>query len=218
MKPYPDPLLFRCLGGLFLLFAVQAVAAPTPFPGDLFGYREIPQDNMKTFGQWVQVLERHILIDLPETNCTGATLDRCQLRRWLAFLQSIQHQPRAVQLREVNRYANRKAYVLDIDNYGLEDYWAVPREFLYNNGDCEDYAITKLFSLRWLGFAPEQLRIVVLQDTNLRTPHAVLAVAEDNDILILDNQIEEVVSHRKIVHYAPVYSINELHWWLHLDN
>ena len=37
---------------------------------------------------------------------------------------------------------------------------------------------TKLFSLRWLDFSPAELRIVVLQDTNLRVPHAVLAVAE----------------------------------------
>jgi len=101
---------------------------------------------------------------------------------------------------------------------GAEDYWAVAREFLYNDGDCEDYAITKLFSLRWLDFSPAELRIVVLQDTNLRVPHAVLAVADQNDILILDNQIQEVVSHQAIVHYLPVYSINEQHWWMHLPD
>src|SRR5690606_7024803 len=104
---------------------------------------------------------------------------------------------------------------LDIDNYGLDDYWAVAREFLYNGGDCEDYAITKLLSLRWLGLATERLRIVVLQDTNLRIPHAVLAVYDNDDIFILDNLTEQVVSHRDIVHYVPVYSINEAHWWIH---
>ncbi len=140
------------------------------------------------------------------------------MRNWLTFLQSLERLPPTVQIAEVNRFANSKSYVLDIDNYGVEDYWAVPKEFLYNNGDCEDYAITKMFSLRWLGFAQDELRIVVLQDTNLRIPHAVLAVADRNDILILDNQIEEVISHRKIVHYAPVYSINEAHWWIHLNN
>jgi predicted transglutaminase-like cysteine proteinase len=56
----------------------------------------------------------------------------------------------------------------------------------------------------------------VLQDTNLRVPHAVLAVANGEDILILDNQIQQVISHHDIVHYAPVYSIGEHDWWIHL--
>jgi predicted transglutaminase-like cysteine proteinase len=105
--------------------------------------------------------------------------------------------------------------VLDFDNYGLEDYWAIPHEFLFNGGDCEDYAITKLLSLRWLGYSADKLRIVVLQDTNLRIAHAVLAFGADDDILILDNQVEEVLSHQSIVHYVPVYSVSEFQWWMH---
>ena len=67
-------------------------------------------------------------------------------------------------------------------------------------------------------FPIDDLRLVVLQDTNLRVPHAVLAVSMKDDILILDNQIQEVVSHRDIVHYAPVYAINEHHWWLYFPD
>jgi len=201
-----------------MLVCPATQASPATFPDGLFGYRQTQQADTAIFGQWIQVLERHILIDTPEGDCTGATLNRCHLRNWLAFLESLKQMPADQQLDAVNRYANRKAYVLDIDNYGVEDYWAVPKEFLYNNGDCEDYAITKMFSLRWLGFNQDELRIVVLQDTNLRIPHAVLAVANRGDILILDNQISGVISHREIVHYAPVYSINESHWWIHLSN
>jgi len=201
-----------------VLLCSAAHASSTTFPDNLFGYRQTLQSDTAIFGQWVQALERHILIDIPEGDCTSATLNRCHLRNWLTFLAGLKDLPPDRQLDEVNRYANRKPYVLDIDNYGIEDYWAVPREFLYNNGDCEDYAITKMFSLRWLGFDQDALRIVVLQDTNLRIPHAVLAVASLDDILILDNQTSEVISHRKIVHYAPVYSINESHWWIHLSN
>ena len=112
--------------------------------------------------------------------------------------------------------ANDKDYVLDLDNYGLEDYWAIPREFFANGGDCEDFAITKYFSLRWLGYPRETLRIVVVQDTNLRVPHAVLAVARGADVLVLDNQVREVLKHREVVHYVPVYSINESRWWIHM--
>ena len=217
LKPWPTYLPFYLLFAfgcpLFLLPA--SVAA---FPAGLFGYQQAEQPDTQVFQQWIHALERHLQIDLAEGDCTEKQLNSCHLRNWLAFLATLRELPSTEQLAAVNRYANTRDYVLDIDNYGLEDYWAVPREFLYNNGDCEDYAITKLFSLRWLGYPVEALRIVVLQDTNLRVPHAVLAVAAQKDIMILDNQIHEVVSHKDIVHYAPVYSINEQHWWIHLPD
>lgn len=138
------------------------------------------------------------------------------MQQWLEFLNQVRGLPRDEQIRRVNRFANTRDYILDLRNYGIEDYWAIPREFLANGGDCEDYAITKLFSLRWLGYSSADMRIVVLQDTNLRVPHAVLALDWDGDIMILDNQVDQVLSHRAILHYAPVYSINEQRWWLHL--
>ncbi|WP_297529438.1 transglutaminase-like cysteine peptidase [Thiohalobacter sp.] len=183
---------------------------------ELFGYRELRQSDISPFTQWLSVLERHVTEDVPEADCSERRFNRCHLRQWRAFLDGLRGRPLTEQLQAVNAYANRKPYVLDIDNYGIPDYWAVAREFLYNGGDCEDYAITKLFSLLWLGVAPERMRLVVLQDTNLRIPHAVLAVfTDDGRTLILDNQIQAVVEDRSIVHYVPVYSINQQAWWIH---
>jgi predicted transglutaminase-like cysteine proteinase len=204
--------LFWALFGCLLLAWSGQAAYATP---SLFGYQETQQADLTPFKQWLDVLERHIRLDLPEADCTETRFNSCHLRAWHAFLDSIRSLPFATQLARINDYANNKKYVLDIDNYGMTDYWAVAREFLYNGGDCEDYAITKLLSLRWLGVSMDQLRIVVLQDTNLRIPHAVLAVYNNNDVLILDNQTQQVVSHRDIVHYVPVYSINETHWWIY---
>jgi len=200
---------------LSLLAASNSWASTDLFPVDLFGYAETPQEAIETFPQWADALERHLLTGLPEGDCASSRLNRCNLHAWRDYVAGLAALPRREQIVAVNAYANRQAYVLDLDNYGLEDFWAIPREFLFKGGDCEDYAITKLLSLRWLGFDPAALRIVVLQDTNLRVPHAVLAVAADNDILVLDNQVRQVVRHRDIVHYAPVYSINEQRWWLH---
>ena len=188
-------------------------ASATP---QLFDYREERQNSMEYLPQWLSALERHLIEDLPEGNCKESFFNRCHLKEWFAFLEEIRVLPPEEQIRAVNSYANKKRYVLDISNYGMEDYWAIAKEFLYNGGDCEDYAITKFFSLKWLGFKPKKVRLVVLQDTNLRIPHAVLAVFFEGDILILDNQSQEVTSHRKIVHYVPLYSVNEEEWWLHL--
>ncbi|MCC7258363.1 MAG: transglutaminase-like cysteine peptidase [Gammaproteobacteria bacterium] len=185
------------------------------FADDLFGYRQQGQAALDTFPQWLQALERHLRDDLRDGDCSEPRLNRCHMSRWLTFLGGLRGRPVAEQLREVNRYANEMDYVLDFENYRVEDYWAIPREFLGNGGDCEDYAIAKYFSLRWLGFPGGDLRIVIVQDTNLRAPHAVLAVGRGPEILVLDNQVREVIPHRQVVHYAPVYSINQQGWWIH---
>lgn len=203
---------------LFIIFSLLPLAFPYKVCASLslFNYKEVHQPDMEYVPQWLSVLERHITDDVPDGNCTEGFFNRCHLMEWFSFLESIKSLPPQKQIAAVNLYANKKSYVLDITNYGLEDYWAIAKEFLDNGGDCEDYAITKFFSLRWLGFKPDMFRIVILQDTNLRIPHAVLAVNFNNDTLIMDNQSQEVLSHEKIVHYVPLFSVDEKNWWLHL--
>jgi len=201
---------------LLLLLPPPALSSASADFNHLFGYTAQPQQSMNYLPQWLSVLERHLIQDVPEGNCTDTFFNRCHLKNWLLFLETIRAKPLLEQINAVNLYANKKSYILDPANYGQEDYWAIAREFLYNGGDCEDYAITKFFSLRWLGIDTDALRIVILQDTNLRIAHAVLAVSYGNDILILDNQTQRVVSHQQIAHYLPLYSVNENKWWLHL--
>jgi predicted transglutaminase-like cysteine proteinase len=106
--------------------------------------------------------------------------------------------------------------VLDIVNYGVENYWATPREFAINDGDCKDYAIAKYFTLRKLGWREDDLRIVVLQDMNLDEAHAITVAYSDNTAYVLDNLLGQVVRAAIIHHYHPFYSINETGWWLHV--
>jgi predicted transglutaminase-like cysteine proteinase len=200
----------------FSLLASTGSAASTQAanPGSLFGFHEQQREGLDIFPQWTSVLKRHAKDNLSDGDCNKPRL-RCHLAEWQQFLGTIKGQPARQQLTAVNTFANEKKYVLDIDIYGAPDYWAIPREFLYNDGDCEDFAILKYMSLRQLGFSADMMRVVVLQDTNLRTAHAVLALYTDNDILILDNQAQQIVSHRNIVHYVPIFSVNEKHWWMH---
>lgn len=205
------------LAGLISILAMRGLGASNN-TGSLFGYQEIYKDDLTMFPQWLSVLARHIEEITPHGSCDSIQFNRCHLQMWQDFLREISQLPRDEQIRRVNLYANEKPYVLDIENYGVLDYWATPGEFLENNGDCEDYAIFKMLSLKYLGFAIKDMRVVVVQDTNLKIPHAILALNQDNDILILDNQIKQVISHRNIFHYVPVYSLNEHNWWMHLPN
>ena len=97
-------------------------------------------------------------------------------------------------LRYVNTFWNRFPYREDITNWGKADYWVWPNLFLKKSGDCEDYAIIKYFTLKELGMDTDKLRIVVLRDTLRRLSHAVLAVYMDNDIVILDNISNAIMS------------------------
>jgi len=200
---------------LLVITSFSAVAANNP-PIELFGYKELHRSTLHLFPQWLSVLDRHLKEETAEGRCDASVFNRCHLREWQVFLQGIRQLGADEQIRKVNSYANNKEYILDLENYGLEDYWATPRQFLQNNGDCEDFAIIKMLSLKQLGFEVDKMRVVVVQDTNQKTAHAVMSINRRSDILILDNQIEEVISHRDIYHYVPVYSVKENSWWMHL--
>jgi predicted transglutaminase-like cysteine proteinase len=209
----------RCLW-LALALACTVLALPAagsePSYPALFGSRETRSASLGPFQKWTGMLERQIeerpLYDGP---CTARRFNRCHLTEWRQLLRDIAALEPAAQLEAVNTFMNRAPYVTDPVNYGVPDYWATPLQFLNKDGDCEDYAIAKFVSLRQLGFPQEQMRIVVVDDLNLRIPHAILVVYISGRAYVLDNQISRVVPAEIINHYKPIYSINEQAWWLH---
>ncbi|MGB8274742.1 MAG: transglutaminase-like cysteine peptidase [Alphaproteobacteria bacterium] len=195
--------------------AGPAAPATHAYP-QLFGTREIESKNLATFPKWLGVVERYGEERSGENGpCPANTMVSCRLPEWSAFLGTLRGEDSLAQLQNVNHYVNNHPYVLDPVNYHVPDYWATPKQFLDIDGDCEDYAIAKYYSLRELGFDKDEMRVVVLQDLNLQLPHAILVVYLDAKAYVLDNQIPEVVSAEIIHHYRPYYSINEDHWWLH---
>lgn len=172
--------------------------------------------NLKPFAKWLGVLERYREDGSARSaGCRPGDPESCHLHDWRAFLGTLKTDDRMTQLQLVNRYMNEHPYVIDPVNYHVLDYWATPKQFLDIDGDCEDYAIAKYYSLRVLGFDRADMRVVVLQDLNLGMPHAILVVYMNGAAYVLDNQIPQVVNANIIHHYRPYYSINEEHWWLH---
>ncbi len=195
--------------------AEAEVKNPSARPG-VFGTIAIRSSNLKPFPKWRGALDRYFkeekFVNRP---CTSTLFNPCQLKEWKAFLKGLEGKDRRVQLERINKEMNYKRYILDIINYRVVDYWATPLQFFSKDGDCEDYAITKYMSLRTLGVPAEDMRIVVLQDMNLRLAHAVLVVYLNDEAFVLDNQIRWVVKETTIRHYRPYYSVNESNWWLH---
>lgn len=197
------------------LVCAAPAAADNVFPA-VFGAREVRHADLSAFHKWTGMLDRRQSEQqLPEGDCGEKRLNKCHVREWRATMAELSGKDRLSQIEGVNGFLNRVSYVTDPVNWGLPDYWATPLQFLRKEGDCEDYAIAKFLSLKALGFTNDDMRIVVLDDLNLRVPHAVLVVRHEGRLLLLDNQVRGVVPVERIRHYKPIFSINEEAWWLH---
>jgi predicted transglutaminase-like cysteine proteinase len=125
-------------------------------------------------------------------------------------------------LAAINQFFNRRiAFRDDIDAWRQVDYWASPLEAMEKGeGDCEDYAIGKYFSLLAAGTPLDRLRMVYVR-AQLGGPggptqaHMVLAyyAAPDAEPLILDNLIDDVRPASRRPDLTPVFSFNSEGLW-----
>lgn len=125
-------------------------------------------------------------------------------------------------LQSINQFFNRRLlFREDIESWGQIDYWASPLEFLEKGqGDCEDYAIGKYFSLIASGVAPTRLRLVYVKaifggQASVQQAHMVLAYYPSSgaDPLILDNLIGDIRPAAKRPDLIPVFSFNSEGLW-----
>lgn len=180
-----------------------------------FVVNEKKSHDLGSFPKWTGMVERYgTQKNIPDEPCGNAQFHPCKIKEWKAVLAALDGKPLREQVEAVNRYLNSVPYVVDQINWAMQDYWATPHEFLDVDGDCEDYAIAKFYSLKMLGVPMDKMRIIILQDFNLGgIIHAVLGVHDGDDLLILDNQTEQVLPADRIYHYKPIYSLNESAWW-----
>ncbi len=198
---------------LALTASHPAVARSLP---PLFGTAETRVDNHRPFPKWTGMLDRYFADAGAKPGfCTSRFFNNCHAKRWAELVDKLKGRDLTSQLNGVNSFMNQARYTVDSINWGVHDYWATPGQFLAKFGDCEDYAIAKFLTLKRLGVDTRKMRIVVLQDLNLRIPHAVLAVYTEGGITILDNQVNNTIQASAIRHYHPIFSINEEAWWLH---
>jgi len=126
------------------------------------------------------------------------------------------------QLRLINHFVNDRRYRKDrsverATSFSSEptrfrSRWSTVGEFFERGGDCEDYASTKYFLLRELGFPAENLRIVVSWDRHARGYHALLAVRRSSDSVWLLDTDNRIYKHRQTT-YRFVYAVNENAVW-----
>ena len=120
-------------------------------------------------------------------------------------------------LERVNAFFNRVSYDSDYALWDQKDYWATPFEVLgINSADCEDYAISKYFTLLSMGVEEDRLRITYVKSLELNEAHMVLAYSPSADAepLILDNLTRRIRPAGERKDLVPVYSFNGADLWL----
>ncbi|NTV09951.1 MAG: transglutaminase [Zoogloea sp.] len=140
------------------------------------------------------------------------------LDEWRGLIASARNTSQADQLRRVNEFFNRRIrFDSDQSVWGVVDYWATPLEFLGRGaGDCEDYAISKYFTLRELGVPESRLRITYVRaqiggpSSGVSEAHMVLSYYPTPDAVpfILDNLISDIRSASARPDLTPVFSFN----------
>jgi predicted transglutaminase-like cysteine proteinase len=146
------------------------------------------------------------------------------MRDWQGALSDSKSLNEMEKLRFINSYVNgRVAFVDDKTAWGVDDYWATPLESMGRAvGDCEDYAIAKYFSLKYLGVPVAKLRMTYVRAriggpaSTITQAHMVLAYysSPDAEPLIMDNLISEMRPASRRADLAPVFSFNTEGVWM----
>ncbi len=144
--------------------------------------------------------------------------------KWEALLEELSGQSAADQSIRVNEFFHRTIrYRTDQQLYRQEDYWASPLETLGNGlGDCEDWAIAKYVTLRHLGIAEDQLRLIYVRAriggarSTITQAHMVLGYypSPDQEPIILDSLISSVMPASERTDLSPVFSFNARGLWV----
>lgn len=201
-----------CAGASFAV-GVQPAAGQAP---GIFNSIETPKTGLEPFPKWGTAIQKFFAeVGAAQKGCTPSATAKCPYNAWITAIAGFKEKGLAEQIQGVNDFMNQAPYVVDMINWGIDDYWSSPGEFFNKFGDCEDYAIAKFLTLRALNVPSTAMRIIVVQDLNLKVGHAVAGVYVAGRILVLDNQIKPVVPAETIKHYLPLFSLNEEGWWLH---
>ena len=168
----------------------------------LFGSVALPMGTLPATKQWRSVSATDFTTQYGahcQTAACGRGVDAMLTRAAL----KAEGQPALEALTLINSSVNRLIrYRADAG-----DHWATPVETAARGaGDCEDFAIAKLWLLRSIGYTPDQLQLVILRDTRTSVFHAVLAVHVNGERYILDNLSNRVLTDGMLKAYVPIES------------
>jgi predicted transglutaminase-like cysteine proteinase len=186
-------------------------------PAMLFGTVAIPVSTSVHASRWRAILDEEadrILLG----ECRGALCRNVTFRRLSSLAAALRGEPIEERIRKINRTVNSSIdYRTDLELYGRGDYWASFREtVLAGKGDCEDFALVKMWLLRAAGVPQDAMQLVLARDTRRQLDHAFLSVQTESGVLVLDNLTDEIEPERLAARrYQPMVSLGTAGTWIH---
>jgi predicted transglutaminase-like cysteine proteinase len=193
-----------------LALAVLAVIASAPVAAKAVRVEPVGQLN-----GWSDFTRRQTLSMQALDLCSQrpGECETAEMRRWAELIKSLKGENQLRQIITVNKWFNRLPYKYDDVAYNTSDYWAATQELFQYRGDCEDYALSKYYTLRQLGFTPDQLKIVVVYDKQSYSNHAVLMIYINATRYMMDINGDATDPSPMGPRYRPLYSFNEKTAW-----
>ena len=182
------------LSTFMLMLIPFAILSPTNAAEriKLFGTREFRSEGLVKFPKWQDTLTRfNDEKSVTSSKCESSFFRRCNINEWRDFLDDIANTDKRWQIDLVHKHINETRYIVDPINWGKNDYWATPFQFLDRDGDCEDYALLKRRMLISRGWPVSSLLLTVVRDEK-GDGHAVLTARTKQGDFILDNKVEQL--------------------------
>lgn len=122
-------------------------------------------------------------------------------------------------LQYINGFFNSWPSESDLNNFGMEEYWASPEEFLEKGkGDCEDYAIIKYLALRYHSWPTEDMWVLLVMDNKTEEKHAVMVARAGDKTFILCNLSRPayllIPEKLYMQNFSPLFAVNDHGVWM----
>lgn len=141
-----------------------------------------------------------------------------KVARWRKQLDAMRDKPPLEQLEAVNRMINESVrYRSDYEHWRRQDRWGFPFATLDEGGDCEDYAMLKRVSLRYLGWPQEGIYLLMGFSTyngDAETHAVLMATLPDGSQVILDSQNPRILAPADDTRFTPMMAINRESFFL----
>jgi len=198
----------RIILGLLML---AAFAAPA------FAAKPARQQPVTQLPQWHDFSARQdrSLQALALCEQDTALCESKEVERWAGLVKDLRPQNRLRQIITVNRWFNRLQYKHDEYAYNKLDHWADTAEMLKSRGDCEDMALGKYYTLRQLGFTPDELKVAMVFDRLTNTHHSVVMIYTDGTRYMMDINSDDTDPSPMEYRYKSIYSFNEKTAWFY---
>lgn len=138
---------------------------------------------------------------------------RCPKAAWnfLAIVAQGRAQTGLARIGIINRAVNMAIEPMsDMAQWGVPDRWSAPLETLTTGrGDCEDYAIVKYAALTAAGVPAQDVKLIIVRNTAADEDHAVVAVRDDGEWIVLDNRWLTLVKDVDMPKAIPLYVLDD---------